>query len=276
MGPRSNSEFEHQGMVFSGALHFIMLVLVIFGLPEIWKKHRDSLPVAMTVEILPIGQTNVKPKQESKPTPKSVMDKPLTALRARTATQSNQAKPKPVVKKEAIPDPLKKKIAPVKPKPEPKPEPKKEEPQEEDLDAILKSVEKAAKADQSDKVNTQTKTESKKAVFDDYNPSLPLAMSEIDSIRQQFMQCWNMPAGAKNAHDLAVTLAVRLNSDGSVLSVELAEGRPRYYTDTFFRAAADSAMRAVNRCSPLKNLPSGKYETWKFLEINFDPRDMLY
>jgi outer membrane biosynthesis protein TonB len=270
----SHTEFQQQGLVFSGALHFIMLVLVIFGLPELWKKHRDSLPVAMTVEILPIGQTNVKPKQESKPTPKSVMDKPLTALRAKSATQSNQPKPKPVVKKQAVPNPLSKK-KPVPPKEKPKEEPK-EQPKEEDLDAILKSVEKAAKAEQSDKVNTQTKTESKKAVFDDYNPSLPLAMSEIDAIRQQFMQCWNVPAGAKNAHDLAVTLAVRLNSDGSVLSVELAEGRPRYYTDTFFRAAADSAMRAVNRCSPLKNLPTDKYETWKFLELTFDPRDMLY
>ena len=181
-----------------------------------------------------------------------------------------------MVKKETIPDPIKKKIAPAKPKPEPKKiEFDKEEPQE-DLDAILKSVEKAAKAKQSDKVNTQTKTESKKAIFDDYNPSLPLAMSEIDAIRQQFMQCWNVPAGAKNAHDLAVTLSVHLNSDGSVLGVELAEGRPRYYTDTFFRAAADSAMRAVNRCSPLKNLPTDKYETWKLLELTFDPRDMLY
>ncbi len=271
---KRNNEFQHQGMVFSGAMHFIVLVVAIFGLPEIWRKHREALPVAVTVEILPIGQTNVKPKQESKPTPKATVDKPITALRAQTATKSNQPPPKPVVKKNPVPNPLaKKKPEPIKK--EPKEEPK-EEPEVEDLDAILKSVEKAAKAEQSDKVNKQSKSDSPKAVFDDYNPSLPLAMSEIDAIRQQFMKCWSVPAGAKNAHDLAVTLQVRLLSDGSVQTVELAEDRARYYTDTFFRAAADSAMRAVNRCSPLQNLPTGKYDTWKFLELTFDPRDMLY
>ncbi len=269
-----NNDNGNKGFLYSGILHFMLLMLAIFGLPEIWRQHRESLPVAMSVEVLPIGQTNVKPKEDSKAS-KTKKEIPLTALKAKTATQSNQPKPKPEIKRIPTPTPVKKKPAP-KPKPEKKEPPKKETQAPQDLDAILKSIENAAKAEQSDKVNKETKTESKKAVSDTYNPSLPLAMSEIDAIRQQFMKCWNVPAGAKNAHSLIVVLEVKLLSDGTVSSVNLAQDRPRYYTDTFFRAAADSAMRAVNMCSPLKNLPTDKYETWKELELSFDPRDMLY
>ncbi len=49
----------------------------------------------------------------------------------------------------------------------------------------------------------------------------------------------------------------------------------RYNSDSFFRAAADSALRAVHECSPLKNLPPEKYDTWHYMELNFDPKDML-
>ena len=50
----------------------------------------------------------------------------------------------------------------------------------------------------------------------------------------------------------------------------------RYASDQFFRAAADSAVRAVRnpQCSPLK-LPQGKYDDWKSISIRFDPKDVL-
>ena len=50
----------------------------------------------------------------------------------------------------------------------------------------------------------------------------------------------------------------------------------RYNRDSAFRAAADSALRALRnpRCSPLK-LPPEKYDQWKTIVINFDPQDML-
>lgn len=273
MTKRNN--YEHQALTYSAVLHLLVLLLAIFGLPELWRQHREALPVAMSVEILPIGQTNVKPKEQIKATKDAKNNKPITAPKATSASKSNQPKPKPVVKKEVIPLPDAKKEKPKpKEKEKPKPEPKEEE-KPEDLDAILKSVENAAKAEEGKK-NLKSTTETKKAVSDDYNPSMPLAMSEIDAIRQQFMQCWNVPAGAKDAHNLQVFVEVRLNSDGTVIDAQLSQGKARYYTDTFFRSAADSAIRAVHMCSPLKNLPTDKYETWKFLELCFDPKDMLY
>jgi len=50
----------------------------------------------------------------------------------------------------------------------------------------------------------------------------------------------------------------------------------RMSTDSFFRAAAESAMRAVlnPRCNPLK-LPREKYDVWKSFILNFNPKEML-
>jgi hypothetical protein len=50
----------------------------------------------------------------------------------------------------------------------------------------------------------------------------------------------------------------------------------RYNSDTYYRAAADSALRAVRnpQCNPL-DLPPQKYELWKTIVVTFDPRKML-
>jgi hypothetical protein len=49
----------------------------------------------------------------------------------------------------------------------------------------------------------------------------------------------------------------------------------RYASDAFFRAAADSAKRALlnPRCSPLK-LPADKYDQWKSITLSFNPKDV--
>jgi hypothetical protein len=102
-------------------------------------------------------------------------------------------------------------------------------------------------------------------------------MSEKDAIRSQIAQNWSMPAGAKDAHELIVVLRINLAQDGSVMKVELAsDSKSRYDRDPFFRAAADSAIRAVRLSSPLKNLPPDKYDTWRDLELGFDPKEMLF
>ena len=46
--------------------------------------------------------------------------------------------------------------------------------------------------------------------------------------------------------------------------------------DRFYRAAAESAMRAVqnDKCSPLK-LPPDKYDRWKEITLTFDPSKMV-
>ena len=52
--------------------------------------------------------------------------------------------------------------------------------------------------------------------------------------------------------------------------------KPAFLTsESFYRAAAESAMRAVRVCSPLEGLPTEKYQQWQTLLLNFDPQEML-
>ena len=42
----------------------------------------------------------------------------------------------------------------------------------------------------------------------------------------------------------------------------------------FYKILAESALRAVRMCTPLK-VPSSGYEKWKVLQLNFDVKKML-
>ena len=64
-----------------------------------------------------------------------------------------------------------------------------------------------------------------------------------------------------------------MNPDRSVRDARIIN-QLRYNTDSFYRAAADSAMRAIFKCSPL-DLPPKKYDLWKTITVTFDPRTML-
>ncbi len=84
-----------------------------------------------------------------------------------------------------------------------------------------------------------------------------------------------MPVGARNAETLVVEVLIEVNPDRTVQSAQVVD-QMRLGTDPYFRAAAESALRALRnpKCSPLE-LPPDQYEQWKTIRFNFDPRDML-
>lgn len=96
--------------------------------------------------------------------------------------------------------------------------------------------------------------------------------SAIDgALREQIAPCWNPPVGAAGAVDLRVTVRFQLSADGTL------DGQPdivQWQSAPGFQAAADSALRAVRRCSPL-HLPAEAFDYWRDVQINFDPKDML-
>jgi hypothetical protein len=99
-----------------------------------------------------------------------------------------------------------------------------------------------------------------------------LTLSEEEALRAQLARCWNIPAGAMDAQNLQVTIRAVINPDRTVASAEIVDnGR---LGDSFYRAAADAARRALFLCSPLA-LPPDKYEQWQQITFNFDPRDMF-
>ena len=107
-----------------------------------------------------------------------------------------------------------------------------------------------------------------------HNSSLPLSISEIDLVRRQISLCWILPAGAKGAKDLKISIHVIMNRDGTVREAKVMDAR-RMVRDTFFRITAEAARRAVlnPKCQPFR-LPPNKYEKWQTMLLTFDPRDM--
>ena len=77
------------------------------------------------------------------------------------------------------------------------------------------------------------------------------------------------------AKDLDIEIKAVVNPDGTVRQATIIN-TGRYAADAFFRAAADSAKRAVlnPQCSPL-HVPPDKYEAWHNLDLFFNPKDLL-
>lgn len=202
--------------------------------------------------------------------------------------------PPPVPDPVPAPKPPEPKPEPPKPEP-PKPEPPKPEPpkpqakptppkpdtskQDKQFDDLLKNL--TAKATAQEKQDTPPKPQPKQVATAaaSAQPNAPLgsqlSTSEKDTIIAQIEKCWSPPIGAKDAKNLVITLRVQLAADGTAQTVQIVD-QGRYNSDGFFKAAADSAVRAIHNpnCVPLK-VPPDKFDQWKNMTLNFDPRDLL-
>ena len=100
----------------------------------------------------------------------------------------------------------------------------------------------------------------------------PLSASEKDGIAQQVRRCWNMVPGLPLDSLGYIQVRVHFNPDGSIQGTPELLDRSRM-SDPFYRSAAETAVRAVLACQPYR-MPSEKYNTWKLIDFNFDPREM--
>jgi len=284
-----------RGVVYSLICHVLLVSLIVFGLPS-WsaKHHKIEDAQVITVDIVPIKTiTNLKPKTRPVVKPKKVARRPTPPPR-QEKTEPEEIKPinpksKPKVTKDRDVVSLtpKRKPEPVKKKEEPAPEPKKLPPKPvqhikpkmkpkrkvpDSLAAIEKDLMKELEQEQvkdtfKDIEKAITSTPTKKA----YNPDIPLSISEMDAIRQQFYQCWKMPIGARDFESMKAIVRISLDIQGNVLKANFKHGS-RYASDSYYRAFVDSAMRAVWQCNPLAATPPvEKFDSWREIELSFTP-----
>ena len=252
-----------KSITVSAGFHLILMLFMYFGLPSLLKPppiHHDPVPFEI-VDIAELTNTRVKEKEEQ-PQPPAPPPKP--APRTQTA-ETPPTPPAPDVESLSKPKPME------KPKP---PEPPK--PKTDPLASVLKNVEKL-KPMEASKTDAKADPNQKPVEAKSLAPSLSerLTISEEDFLRRQIQQCWNMPVGARDAQNLIVEVIIAVNPDRTVARADIVD-KNRMATDPFFRAAAESAVRALYnpRCTPLA-LPADKYEQWKVIDFTFDPRDML-
>ncbi len=289
-------------LVYSVLSHAVIMVIGYFGLPYI-QREPALTDTPIMVEIVNVSElTNApppKPEPEKKPEPKAEKKPPpppkkphKTAappppppakdpeIAALPPEPKPKAKPKPKPKPEAKPKPKPiRKLAKAKPRHKPKPP--------DAFTSVLKTVEKLKNRPPPEEKKKEDKKPEKKETFEQqmaqalmsrtarHDPLRALAISEIDLVRQQIKECWSLPAGAKEAENLSIEIRMAMNPDGTVRQARILD-QSRLHSDPFFRAAAESALRAVlnPHCNPLK-LPPEKYQQWQNMILIFDPRDMF-
>jgi colicin import membrane protein len=102
----------------------------------------------------------------------------------------------------------------------------------------------------------------------------PSLWNQLDGLLQeQYKRCWNF-AGLGGQQKYIPEIHVQYTQDGSLVGQPMLLNPP---SDPNLRALAESAMRAVRRCDPLR-IPSQYqlyYDQWKGRIVRFDPEEML-
>jgi outer membrane biosynthesis protein TonB len=210
--------------------------------PEEKKKAEPKPPV-------PLPQAKPEPKQAFAKEPEQKIDPIAEALKKDTK------KPDPKTQQKA--ETQQKKVEP------PKPQPK------FDASRIAALLDKR---DPQRQAATGETLSNKPSLGTATGTAVALSQNEIDALRARLRQCWNVPVGVAEARDLIVTVRIQFKQDGS-LSTE-----PRLMNSgshPAFVTASESALRAVRTCAPYTFLPAAKYEAWKDVIVDFDPRDMF-
>ena len=246
------------------------------SLPFLAKKPID-LPPIVSVELIQIAdKTNIPFAPKAKKIIEKVKEKEKKLV-------SEQAPPK-IVKKEkpdAVPLPDKK-IDKVKKLKDKKQNPEKvdnevKQVSEFEKDELFDPNSIAALIDKSKVESADTKNRSNK-VSQDQEKNVDftgLSLSEEDALKAQIFGCWSIPLGLPYDKNLLVRIKLQLNPDGSIITSEILDhARMNKPGQGFYKVLAESALRAIRLCQPLR-VPTSGYDRWKDLQLNFDAKEML-
>ncbi len=266
----------YKNVIISSGFHFFIIIVATLSLPFLTKKPID-LPPIVSVELIQItDKTNIP----FAPKAKKIIEK---VKKEEEKLVSEQAPPKKVKKEkpDAIPLPNEKKEK-IK-----KIEEKKQNP--EKIDNEVKQVSEfekkeifdpnniAALIDKSKEQMAETNVKTSKVTqSQDQNMDISgLTLSEEDALKAQIFGCWSIPLGLPYNENLLVRIKLKLKPDGSVVKTEILDhARMNKPGQGFYKVLAESALRAIQLCQPLR-VPTTGYERWKDLQLNFDAREML-
>jgi len=254
----------------------MLILITAMSLPFLAKKP-INLPPIVSVELIQISdKTNIPFAPKAQKTIEKIKEKEKKLV-------SEQAPPKKVkkIKPDSIPMPDEN-LEKIKKVEEDKQNPEK-------IDNEVKQVSEfekkelfdpnniAALIDKSKVESAETLKKTDKITQDqDRNiENLGLSLSEEDALKAQIFGCWSIPLGLPYNEDLLVRIKLELKPDGSVISSEILDhARMNKPGQGFYKVLAESALRAIKLCQPLR-VPSTGYERWKDLQLNFDAREML-
>ena len=265
-----------KSLIYSITFHSILVLLTILSLPFMLRQPID-LPPIVSVELIQItDKTSIPYAPKARKIIEETKKKEEERLVSEQAPPAAKAKEKP----DRIPLPsekkeekkiIKKKQNPEEIKPQIRQASEFEKKEIIDTNQIAALIDKAKEEEAVKQKNSDKVTQSsQKNSF-----ATGLTLSQEDALRAQIFGCWSVPLGLPYDEDLLVRIKLQLKQDGTIMKSEILDHqRMNMPGQKFYKVLAESALRAVRLCQPLKVPPTG-YDKWKNLQLNFNPTEML-
>ena len=264
-----------KSIIYSITFHSVLVFLTILSLPFMLREPID-LPPIVSVELIQITDKTSIPYA---PKVRKIIEenkKKEERLVSEQAPPAAKAKEKP----DRIPLPnekkeekqiVKKKQNPEEIKPEIRQSSQFEKKEIVDTNQIAALIDKAKEVEAVKQKKTDKVTQSsQKNSF-----ATGLTLSQEDALRAQIFGCWSVPLGLPYNENLLVRIKLKLKKDGTIQNSEILDHeRMNRPGQKFYKILAESALRAIRLCQPLKVPPTG-YEKWRDMQLNFDPTEML-
>ena len=267
-----------RSIFLSLVFHSAMIILTALSLPFMMRTPVD-LPPILSVELIQItDKTSIPFAAKATETLEKIKKKEEKRLVSEQAPPSKKKKEKP----DRIPMPEdlnkeKKKIVKKKQNPE---EIKEQIRQASEFEKkeLFDPNQIAALIDKSKEENAETLLKKKKKLTQSSvktSFATSLTLNQEDALKAQIFGCWSLPLGLPYQENLLVRIKLKLRPDGTVLRSEILDhARMNMPGQSFYKVLAESALRAIRICQPLRVPPTG-YEKWKDLQLNFDANEML-
>ena len=265
-----------RSLIYSITFHSILVILTVLSLPFMLREPID-LPPIVSVELIQItDKTSIPYAPKARKIIEETKKKEEERLVSEQAPPAAKAKEKP----DRIPLPnekkeekqiVKKKQNPEEIKPQIRQASEFEKKEIIDTNQIAALIDKAKEEEAVKQKKTDKITQSnQKNSF-----ASGLTLSQEDALRAQIFGCWSVPLGLPYDENLLVRIKLNLKKDGTIMKSEILDHQRMNRPDQkFYKVLAESALRAVRLCQPLKVPPTG-YEKWKELQLNFNPTEML-
>ena len=264
-----------KSLIYSITFHSIMILLTVLTLPFMLRQPVE-LPPIVSVELIQISDTTNIPYA---PKARKVIEK-VKEEEKRVVSEQAPPAAKAKEKPDRIPMPdekkeekklVKKKQNPKEIKPEIRQSSEFEKKEIIDTNQIAALIDKAKEeAALAEKTSSKVTQSNQKNSF-----ATGLTLSQEDALRAQIFGCWSVPLGLPYDGDLLVRIKLELKKDGTITKSEILDHeRMNKPGQKFYKILAESALRAVRLCQPLRVPPTG-YEKWKDLQLNFNPTEML-
>lgn len=256
---------ERQALLGAGVAHLLLLAALSIGFAM------QTSPLPPAEEMIPVEFVDIAdaPRVTEAPAPslKAAPQESAAPAPAPPAPATPMLSADAIPLPDAKPEPKAEKPAPAAPKSDAKPL---------DTSKLSNLIDKAlpkAKTKPLDTSDLASKIAAAAPKTARIDPRAAATLAQ--AIQAQVAPCWNPPIGGADVKTMTVVIRADYGRDGRLIGTPSVAGQTGATAGNadYARAFAETARRAVLRCSPL-TLPPKLYDLWKSVEINFDPESM--